>query len=83
MSLSTIYGVPSVGIRRTKSETSTRRGLHTHTKKMRNFTKDQKEEISGNQRFWGKEASYQCRCASRGRDSSYLGLFPPLGVVWL
>ena len=43
--------------------------------KMRDFTKYPKEEISGNQRFRVREASYSCYCASRGRDSFYLGLF--------
>ena len=43
--------------------------------KMRDFGKDPKEEILGNQRFRAREASYPCFYASRGRDSSYLGLF--------
>ena len=51
-----------------------------HIPKMRDFIKDPKEEISGNQRFWARKASYRCYCASRGRGSSYFGLFPTLGL---
>ena len=47
--------------------------------KMRDFTKDLKEEILRNQRFRAREASYQCYCTSRGRDSSYLVYFQPWG----
>ena len=43
--------------------------------KNRAFTEDPKEKISGNQLFQAREASYMCYYASRGRDSSYLGLF--------
>ena len=43
--------------------------------KIRGFTEDSKEEVSGNQRFRAKEASHLCCYTSRGRDSSYLGLF--------
>ena len=42
---------------------------------MRGFTEDPNEEFSGNQRFRAKEASHPYYHASRGRDSSYLGLF--------
>ena len=45
--------------------------------KRRGFTEDPKEEISGNQGFWAKVASYSCDCASRDRDSSYSSSFPP------
>ena len=50
---------------------------YAHILKMRDFTEDPKEEILGNQRFWAREASYSCYCASRGRDSSYLVSFQP------
>ena len=76
--LSLILEVSSVEIRRAKRESlSTRRGLYIHTKKMRNFTEDSKDEISRNQRFWAKEASYPCYYASRCGNSSCFGLFPP------
>ena len=45
--------------------------------KRRGFIEDSNEEISGNKKFLSKEASYPCCYASRGRDSSYLRLFPP------
>ena len=48
-----------------------------HIPKMRDFTEDPKEEISGNQGFQAREASYSCYCASRGRDSSYFVYFQP------
>ena len=51
--------------------------------KRRDFTGDPNEEVSRNQRFWVGEASYLCYYASRGRDSSYFGLFSTLRVVWL
>ena len=41
------------------------------------FAKDPKEEISGNQGFQAREASYPSYYAPRDRDSSYFGLFPP------
>ena len=51
--------------------------------KMKDFIEDPKEEISGNKRLRAREASYPCYYASRGRDSSYFGLFPPYGLFWL
>ena len=48
--------------------------------KMRGFTKDLKHEFSGNQIFQAREASHPCNYASRGRDSSYLGLFSTVGL---
>ena len=48
--------------------------------KRRGFTEDSKEEISGNQRFWAREASYPCYYTSRGRDSFHSGLFPSKGA---
>ena len=45
--------------------------------KGRGFTEDPNEEISGNQGFRAREASYPCYYASRGRDFSYSGLFLP------
>ena len=56
---------------------------YAYIPKMRNFTKDPKEEISRNQGFWVREASYPCYYALRGRDSSYFDLFSTLMVVWL
>ena len=56
---------------------------YAYIPKRRDFTEDQKEEVSGNQGFRSKEASYQCYYASRGRDSSYFGLFSTLRIVWL
>ena len=53
---------------------------YAYIPKMRDFTKDIKEESSRNQRFWAREASYMCYYASRDRDSSYFGLFPTLGL---
>ena len=50
---------------------------YTFIAKRRNFTEDPKVEISGNQGFRAREASYPCYYASRGRDSSYFSLFPP------
>ena len=52
---------------------------YTHILKMRDFTEYPKEKISGNQRFWAREASYPCYCALRGRDSSYLVYFQSYG----
>ena len=46
---------------------------------MRDFTEDPNEDISGNQGFRAREASYPYFYASRGRDSSYFGLFSTLG----
>ena len=42
---------------------------------MRDFIEDPKEKILRTQRFQAREASYPCYCASRDRDSFYLGLF--------
>ena len=39
--------------------------------KIKDFTKDPNEEISGNQGFWAREASHLSYYTSRGRDSSY------------
>ena len=44
--------------------------------KMRGFTEDLEEEISGNQGFRTKEASYPCYHAQRGEYPSYCGLLP-------
>ena len=43
--------------------------------KKEGFTKDPNEEILGNHRFRAREASHPCYYASRGKNSSYLGLF--------
>ena len=59
------------------------RAMCTYKKKMRDFTEDPKEEISGNRGFWAREASYPCYYTSRGRDSSYFALFSTQMVVWL
>ena len=56
---------------------------YAYIPKMRDFIEDPKEEVSGNQIFRAKEASYPCYYASRGRDSPYFGLFSTLRVVWL
>ena len=40
---------------------------HAYIPKMRDFTEDPNEEISGNQRFRAREASYSCYYASRCR----------------
>ena len=53
------------------------RATHTY-QKMRDFTEYPNKEISGNQGFWAREASYPCYYASRGRDSSYFCLFSTL-----
>ena len=50
---------------------------YAYIPKMRDFTRDPKEEISRNQGFWAREASYPFYYASRGRDSSYSVSFPP------
>ena len=50
---------------------------YAYIPKRRDFTKYPNEEISGNQGFLAREASYSCYYASRDRDSSYYGLFPP------
>ena len=47
--------------------------------KRRDFTEHPKEEFSRNQRFRAREASHLCYHASRGMDSSYLGLFFTFG----
>ena len=54
---------------------------YAYKQKIRDFTEDLKKEISGNQGFQVKEASYPFYCTSRGRDSSYFGLFSTLRVV--
>ena len=46
----------------------------------KDFTKDPKEEIPGNQGFRAREASRLCYYASKGRGSSYFGLFPLSGL---
>ena len=46
---------------------------------MRNFAKDPKGEISGDQRFRSREASHPCYYAPRGSDSSYSGLLSIFG----
>ena len=48
---------------------------YVHIPKRRDFTKDPKEEISKNQIFQAREAYYPCYYVSKGRDSSYFGLF--------
>ena len=48
---------------------------YTWVQKKRDFIEDPNEKILGNQRFRAREATYPCYYASRGRDSSYLGLF--------
>ena len=48
---------------------------YTWEPKKKGFTEDPNEEFSRNQRFWVMEASRSCYYDSRGRDSSYLGLF--------
>ena len=50
---------------------------YTYIPKMRDFTKDPKEEVLGNQGFRAGEASYSWYYASKGRDSFYSCLFPP------
>ena len=44
--------------------------------KMKDFTENPKEEISGNQGFRVREASHTCYYVSRGRGFSYFELFP-------
>ena len=73
--LSSILGMPSIGIRRAKSESSSTRRGYTCVPKRKDFTEDSKEEISRNQGFRVKEASHPCYYASIGRGSSYFGLF--------
>ena len=56
---------------------------YAYTSKRRDFTEDPNEEISGNQGFRVREASYPCYYTLRGRDSSYSDLFPPYGAdLW-
>ena len=50
---------------------------YSYIPKMRDFTKDIKEKIYGNQGFRAGEASNPCYYALRNRDSSYSSLFPP------
>ena len=52
---------------------------YTHKPKKRDFTEDPNEEISRNQKFLAREASYPCYYTSRGRDSSYFVYFQPYG----
>ena len=56
---------------------------YANVPKRRDAIEDPKEEISGNQGFRARESSYLCYYVSRGRDSSYFGLFSTLRVVWL
>ena len=56
---------------------------YAYIPKKRDFTEDSKEEISGNQGFRTREASYSCYYTSRGRDSSYFDLFSTLRAIWL
>ena len=51
--------------------------------KLRDFIEAPKEEISRNQGFRAREAFYPCYYVSRGRDSSYFGLFSTHRVFWL
>ena len=44
----------------------------TWVQKRKGFTEDPKEEISGNQGFRAREASYPCYYALRGKDSFWL-----------
>ena len=46
--------------------------------KRKGFTEDPKEEISKNQGFQARKASYPCYYASRGRGSSYFSFSPTL-----
>ena len=62
-----IHGVSSVGIRRARVKVHLHIEGHTYITKRRDFTKYPKEEISGNQRFRARKASYPCYYASRGR----------------
>ena len=50
---------------------------HAYIPKRRDFTEDPKEDISGNQGFWAREASYPCYYASRG------GVLPTLVYFYL
>ena len=50
---------------------------YAYIPKRRDFTEDPMGEVSGNQGFQVREAFYPFYYASRGRDSSYSGLFPP------
>ena len=56
---------------------------YAYIPKRRDFTEDPKEEISGNQGFQAREASYPYYYTSRDKDSSYFDLFSTLRVVWL
>ena len=56
---------------------------YAYIPKMNDFTKDPEDEISRNQGFQAMEASYPCYYISRGRGSSYFGLFSTLKGVWL
>ena len=47
--------------------------------KRKDFPGGPKEDISGNQGFRARKASHPCYYASRGRDSSYLGLLYRFG----
>ena len=51
-------------------------------KKTKDFTEYLRGEISGNQGFQVREASYLCYYAPSGRNSLYFGLFYALRAVW-
>ena len=55
--------------------------IYAWVPKMRGFTEDPKEEISGNQIFRAREASYPCYYALGDRDASYFGLFSALRAI--
>ena len=48
---------------------------HAYIPKRRDFTEDPKEEISGNQGFRAREASYPCYYSSKGRVLPTLAYF--------
>ena len=54
---------------------------YAYMPKRRDFIEDPNEEISRNQIFRAREASYMCYDPSRGRDSSYIVYFLPQGYL--
>ena len=48
--------------------------------KRKDFTENPQEDIYGYKGFRAREASYPCFYTSRGRDSSYVGLFSTFGL---
>ena len=85
--LSSIYGVLSIGICRAKSESYLLDEGYAWVPKMRDFTEDPKEEISGNQIFSGLggvlKTSFGFIMLQEIRILPIFGLYFILRAVWL